>query len=111
MPIDVLGDAGAPSSRSDVVAHDGLGPDSSASPAKASHRDMDRENGHCYFFDKLKGEGDEATATFKAAGFPCPLHFTATNPETADLISELVRLKSEDPSLERIHDLKIVAGK
>jgi hypothetical protein len=72
---------------------------------------MDRENGHCYFFDKLKGEGDEATATFKAAGFPCPLHFTATNPETADLISELVRLKSEDPSLERIHDLKIVAGK
>ena len=76
-----------------------------------SHTDMDRENGHCYFFDKLKGEGDEATATFKAAGFPCQLQFTATNPETADLVSELVRLKSEDPSLERIHDLKMVAGK
>jgi hypothetical protein len=51
---------------------------------------------------------DEATATFKAAGFPCQLQFTATDPETADLLSQLVRLKAEDPSLERIQGLKIV---
>jgi len=70
----------------------------------------DKDYGHCYFFDKLKGEGAEATATFKAAGFPCQLQFTSSDPETADLLSQLVQLRSEDPGLERVHGLKIIAS-
>jgi hypothetical protein len=73
-----------------------------------NHRDMDRENGHCYFFDKLRGEGNEAIATFKATGFPCQLQFGGSDPEAAELISQLVQLKSEDPEVAGVGPLKLV---
>ena len=41
----------------------------------------DLENGHCFLFDKIKGDGTNALLRYKAANYPCSMEITAALPE------------------------------
>jgi hypothetical protein len=69
------------------------------------HRDL--ENGHCFFFDKLKGEGNVAEATFKAANYNCQLTVTAEHRELSTLLSQLLAFHVQDPRLVGYRDIKL----
>lgn len=61
------------------------------------HREL--ENGHCFLFDKLRGEGNTAEATFKAANYNCQLAVNQGHPELSELLSQLLIFRAEDPKL------------
>jgi hypothetical protein len=63
----------------------------------SSHPDY--RNGHCFFFDKMRGTGTDALATFKSADTPCVIEASATHPELGSLVSEIQGFQGEDPHL------------
>jgi hypothetical protein len=65
-----------------------------------AHRDTD--NGHCYLFDKIAGEGTNATARFKAAGFPCTLEVDRSNADMSAILEALLEMRARDPVLEQV---------
>jgi hypothetical protein len=69
----------------------------------ATHRDT--ENGHCYLFDKIIGEGASVVARFKAAGFSCTLEVNRSNVETRALLDLILQMKDSDPKLERLEGI------
>lgn len=71
------------------------------------HRDL--ENGHCFLFDKMKGDGADGGIRYKAASYPCSLETTHAQSEMVDLVEQLRRFKSEDPKLDRLHGLVLSA--
>lgn len=70
-----------------------------------SHPESD--NGHCYVFDKLKGEGPKATATFKAATYPCQL-CSEDAADTRSLVDDLTRFRTEDGNIMRLSGVILV---
>lgn len=71
------------------------------------HRDL--ENGHCFLFDKMKGDDMNAIIRYKAASYPCSIEITAAQSEMSDLFTRLLSFRSQDPQLERLHSLKLTA--
>lgn len=67
------------------------------------HRDTD--NGHCYLFDKIIGEGSSIGIRFKAAGFACTLDVDRSNIETGALIDQILQMKDGDPKLDRLEGI------
>ncbi len=67
------------------------------------HRDQ--ENGHCFLFDKLKGDGDSMVARYKAAGFMCPLEVVPGDSEPSELLASLSQCRSQDPATDRLEGL------
>ena len=65
---------------------------------------VDSENGHCFFFDKLKGKGSEAAATYKAASFPCVMPAEGRG-DTSELLNQLLSLSIQDQNFEQITGL------
>jgi molecular chaperone DnaK (HSP70) len=74
-------------------------------PCKA-HPDSD--NGHCYVFDKLKGEGEHTAAVFKASSTPCQIS-TDVAADTGSLLEQLLQFKREDGSLLRLEGLGVLS--
>jgi hypothetical protein len=69
----------------------------------SAHRDTD--NGHCYLFDKLTGDGDKTSARFKAAGYPCIVEVDRSNVEMSAILDSLLRMKDSDPTLEGLEGI------
>lgn len=69
------------------------------------HRDL--ENGHCFLFDKLKGEGASAEATFKAATYNCQLVINAQHRELSMLLDQLLSFRTVDPKLAIYKGVKL----
>lgn len=69
------------------------------------HRDL--ENGHCFLFDKLRGDKDGAEATFKAANHACSITVSSSDGELAPIVKQLSGWKAEDPKLEMISDVNL----
>jgi hypothetical protein len=69
------------------------------------HRDL--ENGHCFVFDKLKGDDVSAEATFKAANYNCSLMITSQS-ELSALRTQLLSLRVQDQKLETYQDVNLV---
>jgi hypothetical protein len=72
----------------------------------SAHPDL--ENGHCYLFDKLKGEGENAKATFKAAASPCQMG-TDSAPDTRELLDQLLQFKADDGRLSPLEGLTVTS--
>ncbi len=73
-----------------------------------THRDT--ENGHCYLFDKVIGEGAKAAARFKAAGFSCTLEVDRSNVDMSALLDQILQIKDNDPKLERLEGITCTAA-
>ena len=73
----------------------------------SNHPDMDKDNGHCFLFDKLKGEGAETRAKYKATGFTCQLEFTSADTAAGDLLTQLTQFTTNDPELFPVQGLKL----
>jgi hypothetical protein len=58
----------------------------------AAHPEV--ENGHCFFFDKIRADGHGVTARYKAASFPCPLEFHSGDEDGAELLLSLEQLRT-----------------
>jgi len=67
------------------------------------------ENGHCFFFDKIRTDGQRVTARYKAASFPCQLEFHSGDGDGEELLRSLEELRSEDPHINRLSDLRFSA--
>ncbi|PYP90926.1 MAG: hypothetical protein DMG65_09865 [Candidatus Angelobacter sp. Gp1-AA117] len=72
----------------------------------ATHRDP--ENGHCFLFDKLQGNGEKQHATYKAANYNCPLSISPGTNGLAPLLKQLQHFFAQDPCLQLITDLHLV---
>jgi len=70
----------------------------------SQHRDL--ENGHCFLFDKFRGEGSRGEATFKAANHTCSISASSTG-ELAPLVKQLSAWKTQDPKLDMIDEVKL----
>ena len=71
----------------------------------SQHRDQ--PNGHCFLFDKMKGEGDKLSVRYKAANFTCSLEFTPAQEDMAGLVAQLRTFQSQDPVLPRVEGLSL----
>ncbi|HKW75730.1 MAG TPA: hypothetical protein VJN64_09415 [Terriglobales bacterium] len=72
------------------------------------HRDL--ENGHCFLFDKLRGNDMAAEAIFKAANHTCHLTASAGAGELSSLVRALLAARAQDPQLEQIENVRLASA-
>src|SRR5262249_11499215 len=67
----------------------------------SNHPDL--SSGHCYFFDK--GDGDDVSFSYKAAGYPCTINVTLSEGNMyKEIAKALLELKRNDPNIELMKD-------
>lgn len=70
----------------------------------------DKENGHCFVFDKAKEQGDDLRIRFKAMGSSCSLGVGPDTGELSALVAMVRDLRSQDPQLQAMKDLNLTAA-